>query len=78
MEGQMEDTTENIENPLEGDQESPKVDIIEKDTGLVEDLEKGVIGIAIENHHPQGTDQLVDREEIIIDPLIDQKQKTIE
>ena len=78
MEGQMGDTIENTENPLEGDQENPKVDIIEKDIGLVEDLEKGVIGIAIENHHPQGTDQPVDREEIIIDPLIDQKQIIIE
>ena len=78
MEGQMGDIIENTENPLEGDQENPKVDIIEKDTGLVEDLEKGVIGIAIENHHPQGTDQPVDREEIIIDPPIDQKQKVIE
>ena len=78
MEGQMGGTPEKIENPLEGGQESLKVGTTEKGTGLVGDQEKGVIGIAIENHHPQGTNQSVDREEIIIDPLIDQKQKTIE
>ena len=78
MEDQMEDTTENIENPLEGDQENPKVDIIEKDIGLVEDLEKGVIGIAIENHHPQDTDQPADIEGITTDPLVDQKQMIID
>ena len=78
MEGQMGGTTENIENPLEGGQESLKVETIEKGTGLVGDQEKGVIGMATENHHPQGTDLPVDREETTIDPLIDKKQKTID
>ena len=78
MEGQMGDIIENTENPLEGDQENLKVDTIEKGTGLVGDQEKGVIGMATENHHPQGTDLPVDREETTIDPLIDQKQKTID
>ena len=73
MEGQMGDTIENTENPLEGDQENLKVDTIEKGTGLVGDQEKGVIGMATENHHPQGRDLPADREETTIGPLTDKR-----
>ena len=78
MVDQRKDSIENTENPLEGDQENLKVDTIEKGTGLVGDQEKGVIGMATENHHPQGTDLPVDREETTIDPLTDKRQKTID
>ena len=73
MEGQMGGTTEKIENPLEGGQESLKVGTTEKGTGLVGDQEKGVTGMVTENRHPQGRDLPADREETTIGPLTDKR-----
>ena len=73
MGDQMGDISEMIENPLEGVQENLQEGTIEKDRGLEEDQEKGVIGTVTENLHLQGIDHRADKEETIIDPRADRR-----